>query len=270
MRVRSHNSNRRDTMQTPVNITRIPRAQFIAEVEKADEPVAGILPEQLPREFLSCEVETSVITSPSDPVPDCQECGVCCFLPAFIGVTKAECERVSDVVEVTVDLSDDLVIERYLRKDEITGRCSHLDGEMGAAVKCSIYADRPAVCRQFEAGSDKCHEFRRMCGLEPQLTKDEAAAAMSLINSKRRAGNEIEESQITEDLGFWGKVLWVLGYTSPKKPRLKIVAHLSDGSEHVIHRYDPEEETWYESDFWSITLDAARAMIAETREVQRE
>ncbi|HEY2846541.1 MAG TPA: YkgJ family cysteine cluster protein [Pyrinomonadaceae bacterium] len=252
-------------MQTPVNITRIPRGEFVALIESSDAPKAAKFAEQLPREFLADTRELSIVTAPTEPVPDCQQCGVCCSVPTFIGITQSECERLGDAVEVTLPIRDDIVIERFLQKSEITGHCLHLDGVLGVSVTCSIYNDRPAVCGQFEAGSDKCHEFRRMCGIEPQLTKDQLAAAISAIDSGRNKGNEIEQSEITEDYGFLKKLLWILGYKFKSKLNLKIIAYLRDDSAHVIHRYQPDEETWYESDFWGMTLDAARSMVGERK-----
>lgn len=40
--------------------------------------------------------------------------------------------------------------------------CPFLNGRIGESVSCGIYKDRPAVCREFEAGSKECREFRRM------------------------------------------------------------------------------------------------------------
>jgi Fe-S-cluster containining protein len=43
--------------------------------------------------------------------------------------------------------------------------CTAFDGAVGAACGCSIYADRPEICRHFEAGSAGCLEARRDAGL---------------------------------------------------------------------------------------------------------
>jgi uncharacterized protein len=39
-------------------------------------------------------------------------------------------------------------------------KCSALQGTIGKQIKCVIYEQRPPVCRQFEAGSEKCLEAR--------------------------------------------------------------------------------------------------------------
>lgn len=33
--------------------------------------------------------------------------------------------------------------------------------------RCDIYATRPRVCREFEAGGTRCQEARRLAGLQP-------------------------------------------------------------------------------------------------------
>jgi Fe-S-cluster containining protein len=44
-------------------------------------------------------------------------------------------------------------------------RCVALQGEVGQAVGCSIYALRSSTCREFEAGSTVCNETRAKIGL---------------------------------------------------------------------------------------------------------
>jgi len=41
------------------------------------------------------------------------------------------------------------------------GRCPMLDD----ADRCSIHETKPAVCREFEIGSEKCNELREEAGL---------------------------------------------------------------------------------------------------------
>jgi Fe-S-cluster containining protein len=44
-------------------------------------------------------------------------------------------------------------------------RCVALEGEVGTAVKCSVYNCRPQACRLFEPGSKLCLEARSKLGL---------------------------------------------------------------------------------------------------------
>ena len=84
---------------------------------------------------------------------DCVSCGACCAYsqtwPAFIGAGDGE-----GIPEEFVDFEN----ERMLC---FGARCSALTGTIGIRVACSVYADRPLVCREFEAGSDDCIMVRR-------------------------------------------------------------------------------------------------------------
>ena len=54
--------------------------------------------------------------------------------------------------------------ESFMRLDR-EQRCSALRGELGRSVECSVYEDRPAVCRRFEAGSEGCLKSRAERGI---------------------------------------------------------------------------------------------------------
>jgi Fe-S-cluster containining protein len=43
--------------------------------------------------------------------------------------------------------------------------CVALEGKVGLACGCSIYHDRPSVCRQFEVGEALCRAAREQAGL---------------------------------------------------------------------------------------------------------
>ncbi len=40
-------------------------------------------------------------------------------------------------------------------------RCAALAGEVGNRAHCRVYANRPLVCREFQAGSEDCLMVRR-------------------------------------------------------------------------------------------------------------
>jgi hypothetical protein len=44
-------------------------------------------------------------------------------------------------------------------------RCSALEGEIGVATGCAVYAVRPEVCRVCEPGDEACTLARRRYGL---------------------------------------------------------------------------------------------------------
>ncbi|RUO34174.1 YkgJ family cysteine cluster protein [Aliidiomarina sanyensis] len=58
-------------------------------------------------------------------------------------------------------------------------RCTALQGEIGAAVGCSIYANRPTPCREFDANVDgsnpRCDQARARWGLGPLIPVQEVA-----------------------------------------------------------------------------------------------
>ena len=51
--------------------------------------------------------------------------------------------------------------------------CTALHGVVGERVTCTVYALRPAPCREVEPGDDKCNRARARHGL-PKLTIEKA------------------------------------------------------------------------------------------------
>ena len=89
----------------------------------------------------------------------CQACGACCSF-------SAEWPRFS--------LEDDTALDRIPRAlvDDSEGRmrcigdrCAALAGEVGVATSCTIYLDRPDVCRACLPGDDACTMARARFGL---------------------------------------------------------------------------------------------------------
>lgn len=48
-------------------------------------------------------------------------------------------------------------------------RCAALEGEVGHAVRCRVYAQRTSACRQVLAGDEQCLKARTSHGLPPAL-----------------------------------------------------------------------------------------------------
>lgn len=46
-------------------------------------------------------------------------------------------------------------------------RCAALQGTAGGPVACSVYAQRPAPCREVQPGDEKCERARSRHGLAP-------------------------------------------------------------------------------------------------------
>lgn len=106
---------------------------------------------------------------------DCQKCGACCVASAWSGgdfepfaeVSEHEGARIQKALPMSVvrvrptgwtfqepTLAMEIKNDRY-------GRCVALKGTVGRKVSCSIYRARPAGCRDFEPGSERCLEIRR-------------------------------------------------------------------------------------------------------------
>ena len=112
---------------------------------------------------------TMAMSSP----PDCLTCGACCLSPlggeGYIRLNADEENRLArrglPVLEVLADPQDRIVL--LGTKSNRNGRvCVALTGRLGKQVACTIYPDRPELCRQFEAGSPECRQARRAAGLE--------------------------------------------------------------------------------------------------------
>jgi len=62
-------------------------------------------------------------------------------------------------------IPDELIDSSHERMQCYGNRCAALTGEIGRRAQCSVYANRPLVCREFQAGSDDCIMVRRSFGL---------------------------------------------------------------------------------------------------------
>ncbi len=87
----------------------------------------------------------------------CTSCGACCSYsaewPRFTVEDDAALAR----------LPEHLVTLSGMRCDGV--RCSALAGDVGVATSCTVYADRPEVCRACLPGDDACQMARSKFGL---------------------------------------------------------------------------------------------------------
>lgn len=111
------------------------------------------------------------------PPLDCQKCGACCLAVAWGGKTQPFAEVDLDEVKAlekalpgaTVDVCrsgwafEEPAVAMQVKPN---GRCVALQGNVGRSVSCSVYGVRPAGCREFEPGSEKCLEIRRERGIK--------------------------------------------------------------------------------------------------------
>lgn len=111
----------------------------------------------------------------------CLSCGACCayFRVSFYW-SEAEVALGGRVPpEMTVPIHTHLIAMKG--SDAIPPRCCALQGEIGQAVYCSIYEQRPAVCSEIMytgfggLSEEKCDKARMAHGLPP-LSPDFAPA----------------------------------------------------------------------------------------------
>ncbi len=252
-------------MREFVQIERITRSEFRDSISSRELTARRVPFEaQVPTSMLSPYLVARLITIRSTPIPECVKCGVCCVIPLVVTVSAREAERLTNYTEIVLDsVDEEIVVGRVIPRRE-TGECVNLNGTIGVEVKCSAYQERPQCCRDFEAGSDRCHEFRRMYGLEPQLTETEVESAMSILRAQVtanvikdvsivRAGTTVRMAISTDDEPV----------ESSESLMLKIFVLLNDDSEHELDTYDPAREEWLETDFLGMSLDEARERIRE-------
>lgn len=95
----------------------------------------------------------------------CQSCGACCAYsydwPEFTDESDRHLSRIP-IELCNCDTG---------RMKCVGDRCCALQGEVGKSVSCSIYKNRPNVCRQFKPGTAGCEMVRRSFGL-PALVQE--------------------------------------------------------------------------------------------------
>ena len=111
-------------------------------------------------------------TPDGDPSP-CSDCGACCSyfrVSFYFGETDAHPHG-----QVPDDMAESLGGFRACMKGTAQGgRCNALLGDIGVGpIRCSIYAKRPSVCREFPVwlpdGSPNpdCQRLRSAIGIPP-------------------------------------------------------------------------------------------------------
>ncbi len=252
-------------MEKPVQITRLPKSAFYATVFELYDRTPAV-PSQIPLSQLSKLVSERLNTDESVPIPDCVTCGACCVYGLVIPINRRQPEPLQQYLEITLDGADDLVIERVLERDKADGRCVNLGGVVGQEIGCKVYPDRPQICRDFDAGSDRCFGYRRMYGIDPPLSDAGLAEAEQKLSGRPE---KVKIRGIEIVLHSEGMVFDRMAVDIDKQMvrvrTLKVVAHMSDGELKEIHTYDPAKESWYEHELEGLTWDTAKAIVEQRR-----
>ena len=208
----------------------------------------NLLPPQLPLEDLPTKRSRNFVTPLDAPIPDCLTCGACCAFLFAVGVKATDATPAETVWNVT-DESGEIVVDSYLKRDAETLFCTALEKTADGKFPCGIYERRPQTCRNFEAGSDKCHAVRRAYGYEPFLTLQEMFDARQIMKA-----NELETvaSETIRD----AKIV-----KQAETGNLEIVAEMQNGSRQTIHTFDPNGESWRQFQFCGSTVPDARRLI---------
>jgi Fe-S-cluster containining protein len=96
----------------------------------------------------------------------CQACGACCAY-------SSSWPRFTTEDDAALDLIPPEFVNERLSGMRCEGdRCAALQGEIGVATACGIYAIRPDVCRICMPGDAECTKARRKYGL-PAIREDD-------------------------------------------------------------------------------------------------
>lgn len=89
----------------------------------------------------------------------CRHCGACCAY-------SANWPRFSVEPDETIEAIPPRLVNERLSGMRCDGdRCAALQGDIGGATSCAIYALRPEVCRTCMPGDAECTMARRKFGL---------------------------------------------------------------------------------------------------------
>lgn len=210
----------------------------------------NLLPPQIVTDGLTTRRANNVITPSDVPIPDCLTCGACCAVMLCVGVRSDEKISAEDYWDITIEgKNGEITVDRFLRRDAETLACTSLEIQNGERAICKIYEQRPQMCRDFEAGSDKCHALRRACGFEPFLSLDGMSEALRKIDE--RPIKSVPSDTIRE-----------VKFIESENGELQVSAFLRDGTNKIIHIFDSEKETWRQFEFDGLTLSQAADLIA--------
>lgn len=97
----------------------------------------------------------------------CLDCGACCasFRVSFYWAETDAHPGGCVPAALTLPISPYRVAMRGTESAPV--HCIALQGQVGQGVSCSIYAQRPSTCREFDVDDPRCNEIRAKFGLPP-------------------------------------------------------------------------------------------------------
>ncbi len=213
----------------------------------------NLLPPQILTDGLTTKPANNIITPSDTPIPDCITCGACCAALPCVGVRPSEQIAAEDFWDITIEgKKGEIVVDRYLRRDAESFACTALEIIDGKQALCRIYEERPKICRDFEAGSDKCHALRRAFGFEPFLSLEEMSEALEKLEAKPQKSAPAETIREVK-------------FIEIETGELQVSAYLKDGSGTTIHVFNPQIETWRQFEFDGLTLSQAKNLITSRK-----
>jgi uncharacterized protein len=111
---------------------------------------------------------------------DCMSCGACCFgkrdyVQVFAhDAARLGAARIAEFVapavgDIPASVGRAAEPRRFMKM--VGGRCAALGGDALHRFSCSVYEDRPTLCRALEPGGAACLEARARVGLGPAVTR---------------------------------------------------------------------------------------------------
>lgn len=94
----------------------------------------------------------------------CLNCGACCaaFRVSFYWGEAAACGLPEKLTEKLNPWMSCMV-----GTNQNSPHCRALQGTIGTAVRCTVYAERPSPCREVHPGDEKCNRARARHGMGP-------------------------------------------------------------------------------------------------------
>lgn len=89
---------------------------------------------------------------------DCQSCGLCCRVGYAVPLTPGERKKFAANPALAILVNPECGC--CMKNVRDGWWCAALRGGRGR-YRCAIYGKRPAVCRRFEPGEDRCLQLRR-------------------------------------------------------------------------------------------------------------